>query len=133
MEKKETIITINEDIIRSIAKKVITYTSSENMPFNELVFSRSKAGYGFQIQDEGKFMSVRSHGKKLMVHITNSASGYKKNFTISEASRPELKTKTSVDSYKKYCVNTAYIIYKTWAETPKHKAPDLGDEVLYKY
>lgn len=123
----------NEDIIRSIAKKVITNTSSEDFPFNEMVFSKTNAGYGFSLQDEGKFLAVRALNGRLMVHVSNQGSDYKKNFLISDIQPRQLKTKSAEESYKKYCINTCYTIIKTWNDCPKYKRPDLGDETLYKF
>lgn len=131
VKNKETIISINEDVVKSVLKKVITPTSKENMPFDKLSFSVTKSGYGFSLEDGKKFLAVRSNDK-LMVYITNQKADYKKNFLISDTKLEKLKTDSAVEIYKKNCVNTIYTIIKKWVETSEDKKPELGEWNQYK-
>ena len=123
---------INEDIVKSVAKKVITFTSLGNVPFTKLVFGIQSGKYGFSIEDGAKFISVRST-EKLTVYINNTGAKYKKTFMISDTQIEKLTTDSSIESYKKYCISTIYTIIKTWIVTPEEKIPDLGEWNLYKY
>ena len=129
---KETITSINEDIVRAVVKKVITPTSKDNMPFGKLTFSVTKSGYGFSLEDGKKFIAVRSTDK-LMVYITNQKADYKKNFLISDTKIEKLSTESIVETYKKYCINAIYTIIKVWLDTTEDKKPELGEWNAYKY
>ena len=133
MEKK-SMVALNEDIVRAVLKKEITPTSTQNMPFDKLTFSKARSGYGFSLEcGKDKFLSVRS-GERLMVYITNSGSAeYKKNFVISDIKADRLPNESAVESYKKYCINTIHTIIKEFLSTPADQKPNLGDETLYKF
>ncbi len=131
-KEKETIVTINEEIVRSVVKKVITNTSSENTPFDKLIFSMMNAGYGFSIEDGKKFLAVRATDK-LMVHISNKTLGYKKNFILSDTKREKITTDSEIEIYKKYGINAAYTLIKKWLELGDNETPDFGKMDQYKY
>lgn len=134
MFTKATITITNEDIIRSVIKKVLSNTSSTNMPFDSMVYSNTKSGYGFTLNKiQGKhFLSVRNN-EKLVVYIKNEAIDYFKTFTISDIPIEKLPNSSAVESYRKYCINTIYTIIKTWLSTKEGEKPDLGNWYLYKY
>ncbi len=131
--ENNTIEKINEYVIKSVAKKMITLTSCSSMPFTRLNFSNSKTGrYGFNLEDNGKFISIRGT-EKLTVYIANEESGYKQNFLISDITIDKLSTDSAAESYKKYCINTIITILKAWMETDKGEEPKLGEWHLYKF
>ncbi len=131
MEKK-TITEINDEVVRAVAKKLINSTNSNNMPFADISFHISKAGYGFIIRTSKKdLLSVRN-GKTLFVNINNTTS-YSQRFLISDISMDKLTTESAVESYKKYCINTIYSLYKKWLESVNEKEPKLGNYYLYKF
>ena len=128
----DSINSINEDIVKAVARKIITSTSLGNIPFTKLIFGIQSGKYGFSIEDNKKFISVRC-AEKLTVYINNSQAEYKKTFVISDVTLEKLATDSAVESYKKYCINTVSTIIKTWIDTPEDKVPDLGEWNLYKF
>ena len=132
MARDISINNINEDIIKSVSKKVITSTSLGNIPFTKLIFGIQAGKFGFSIEDGSKFISVRC-SDKLTVYINNSQAEYKKTFVISDVSLEKLTTQSVVESYKKYCINTIYTIIKTWIDTAEKDTPNLGEWNVYKY
>lgn len=125
---------INEDIIRSVSKKIITTSSSENMPFENFSLSVTNNGYGFSVTESKKNrFSVRHNNEKISVFIRNEISDYKMTFLISDTTYDKLTTESVTESYKKYCINTIYTLYKSWQSCPADKKPDLGTYFLYKY
>ena len=125
---------INEDITKSVAKKVITMTSSGYMPFGNLTLSVTKKGYGFTLRRKNKniFLSVRA-SDELVVIVNNQSINHYAKYPISDVTLEKLPTDSSIESYKKYCVNTIVTIIKTWFATPDDKKPDLGEWNLYKF
>ena len=125
---------INEDVIKAVIKKLVTSSSSENMPFESLSLTITKSGYGFLVKESKKNrLSVRNNHDKIFVYISNDAVPYNLTYIISDTTKDKLTTDSATESYKKYCINTLYTIYKTWISCHEDKKPDLGSYSLYKY
>lgn len=128
-----TILDINEDIVKSVAKKIITNTSSKDMPFSSLTMSVSKRGYGFTVsKNKYNRLSLRA-GDKLSIHIGNETLSYNQSFLISDIGIESLSPESVLENYKKYCINAAYTLYKRWIFHPDNSEPDLGTYYTYKY
>lgn len=135
MGKQElTIETVNENIVRSVAKKALDLTSLRNMPFEIMTFTPTKNGYGFTLykKDKNILLSVRSNDA-LKVHVRNRNLDYATSYPISDITMDKIPTESAVEAYKKYCTGTIYTIMKTWLDTPDNKKPELGEWHLYKY
>ena len=132
MQKKPTIESINEDIVKAAMKKVITPTSSGDIPFAKLTFSETKSGFGFSMDSPGKFLTVRCTDR-IKVFMSFEKTGYKKTFLISNEKLEKLTTENLVETYKKYCITTIYSLIRSWTCHDANEQPDLGEWDAYKY